>query len=119
MQSADSAKARKGYASTNPITRPFGKNKTVLVCCVHQDRRIRSGMSLLRFASVPADAGRDPVPLPEAGRQVERDALWLVEVCQLMATRRVRSRVAYSAGVTVGRIARPRVETAPLSLRPT
>jgi hypothetical protein len=40
VQPADSAKARKGYASTSPITRPFGKNKTVLVCCVQQDRRI-------------------------------------------------------------------------------
>jgi hypothetical protein len=40
VQPADSAKARKGYASTNPITRSFGKNKTVLVCCVHQDRPI-------------------------------------------------------------------------------
>ncbi len=63
-----SAKARKNYAGTTPITRPSGKKKIVTARYVHNDRLIDALMSqafsalqrlsrrtrLLRLASAPA-----------------------------------------------------------------
>lgn len=50
------AKARKNYAGTSPVTRQSGKKKTVLARYVHQDRLI-DALSLQAFAALSASPG--------------------------------------------------------------
>jgi transposase len=50
------AKARKNYAGTSPITRQSGKKKTVLARYVHQDRLI-DALSFQAFAALSASPG--------------------------------------------------------------
>ena len=51
-----SAKARKNYAATSPITRASGKKKTVAARFVHNDRLVDALMAQA-FASLRASAG--------------------------------------------------------------
>lgn len=51
-----SAKARKNYAATSPITRQSGKKKTVLARCVHNDRLL-DALSAQAFAALNASPG--------------------------------------------------------------
>lgn len=51
-----SAKARKNYAGTSPITRASGKNKAVLARYVHNDRLIDALMTQA-FAALSASPG--------------------------------------------------------------
>ncbi len=51
-----SAKARKNYAGTSPITRQSGKKKTVLARYVHQDRLV-DALSWQAFAALSASPG--------------------------------------------------------------
>jgi transposase len=51
-----SAKARKNYAATSPITRKSGKKKTVLARYVHNDR-LRDALDAQAFAALSASPG--------------------------------------------------------------
>jgi transposase len=51
-----SAKARKNYAATSPITRQSGKRKTVVARYVHNDR-LRDALGLQAFAALNASPG--------------------------------------------------------------
>ncbi len=51
-----SAKARKNYAATSPITRQSGKKKIVLARYVHNDR-LRDALDAQAFAALRASAG--------------------------------------------------------------
>jgi transposase len=51
-----SAKARKNYAATSPITRQSGKNKTVMARYVHNDR-LRDALDGQAFAALNASPG--------------------------------------------------------------
>lgn len=51
-----SAKARKNYAGTSPITRQSGKKKTVLARYVHQDRLV-DALNWQAFAALSASPG--------------------------------------------------------------
>jgi transposase len=51
-----SAKARKNYAATSPITRKSGKRKTVLARYVHNDR-LRDALDAQAFAALKASPG--------------------------------------------------------------
>jgi transposase len=56
-----SAKARKNYAATSPITRQSGKKKTVMARYVHNDR-LRDALDGQAFAALNASPGADPRP---------------------------------------------------------
>jgi transposase len=51
-----SAKARKNYAATSPITRQSGKKKTVMARYVHNDR-LRDALDGQAFAALSASPG--------------------------------------------------------------
>lgn len=53
-----SAKARKNYAATSPITRASGKKKTVLARFVHNDRLVDALMSQARSALLSSPGAR-------------------------------------------------------------
>jgi transposase len=51
-----SAKARKNYAATSPITRPSGTRKTVMARYVHNDR-LRDALGRQAYSALTASAG--------------------------------------------------------------
>ena len=51
-----SAKARKNYAATSPITRQSGKRKTVMARYVHNDR-LRDALGRQAYSALPASPG--------------------------------------------------------------
>jgi transposase len=51
-----SAKARKNYAATSPITRQSGKRKTVMARYVHNDR-LRDALGRQAYSALTASAG--------------------------------------------------------------
>ena len=68
-----SAKARKNYAATSPVTRQSGKRKTVMARYVHNDR-LRDAPSRQACSALTASPGAPACYDQLRGRKIEHDA---------------------------------------------
>ena len=68
-----SAKARKNYAATSPITRQSGKKKTVMARYVHNDR-LRDALGRQAFSALTASPGARAYYDELRARGIEHDA---------------------------------------------
>jgi Transposase/Transposase IS116/IS110/IS902 family len=68
-----SAKARKNYAATSPITRQSGKKKTVMARYVHNDR-LRDALGRQAYSALTASPGARACYDELRGRNIEHEA---------------------------------------------
>jgi hypothetical protein len=68
-----SAKARKNYAATSPITRQSGKKKTVMARYVHNDR-LRDALGRQAYSALTASPGARAYYDELRGRNIEHEA---------------------------------------------